>query len=189
LPGAGYSQNGIAGRIEFRPKGDTIMRGKTLFLITLTVAALAAIAVVRTAHAAKNVTGPLGFADGAQGCTTATIAGSYGIASDGMFSPTFSGQPQKIGEFIPIAFAGTFSFDGRGAASRAATLSAGGQINSFTDSGTYTVNSNCTGSVVFPGAGETWNLVIVSRKEIKTLNATSGIVAAGVLTQQQKSEE
>ena len=70
---------------------------------------LAAIVVVRTAHAAKNVTAPLGFADGAQGCTTATIAGSYGIASDGMFSPTFSGQPQKIGEFIPIAFAGTFS--------------------------------------------------------------------------------
>src|SRR3977135_123335 len=101
------------------------------------------------------------------------------LESDGFVSSNISGQPQQIGDFIPIAFAGTFSFDGHGVASRAATLSFGGVINPFTDSGTYTVNSDCTGSAVFPGAGETWNLVIVGHgKEIKTLNATSGIVAA-----------
>jgi hypothetical protein len=47
------------------------------------------------------------------------------------------------------------------------------------------MSSNCTGSAVFPDAGETWDLVVVSGgKEIKTTIARAGRVLASTLTRQ-----
>lgn len=90
-----------------------------------------------------------------------------------------------IGAFIPVAAAGTFSFDGVETVSRTFTFSFAGQIFSgVADSGTYTVNSDCTGVALFPDVSETFNLVIVNGNEIKFINATTGTVLAGSMTKQ-----
>jgi len=49
-----------------------------------------------------------------EGCSASTITGVYGFAIAGLASSSFSGQPQQIAEFVPLAAAGTFSFDGHG---------------------------------------------------------------------------
>jgi hypothetical protein len=117
------------------------------------------------------------------GCTDSTIAGTYGFALNGLVSNSYNGTPQRIGAFLPLAAAGTFSFDGHGKASRSYTLSIGGQVSPGSDSGPYKVHSNCTGSAVFPDG--TWKIVIVDdAKQIKAINATPGIAVEGVLTKQ-----
>lgn len=117
------------------------------------------------------------------GCGPSRVAGPYGFAVNGLFSP--AATPQPIGNFIPLAAAGTLSFDGRSNVARSLTVSFGGAVSQITDSGNYTIGSNCTGSAVFPGDGETWALVEVSSgKEIKFTIATSGHVLAGTLTRQ-----
>jgi hypothetical protein len=119
------------------------------------------------------------------GCGPAMINNSYGFALSGLFDPSFNGTPEAIGSFVPIAGAGTFSFDGKSTVTRSFTLSFGGAIFPVTDSGTYSLSSDCTGSAVFPGSGETWNLVLTGGgKEIKTMITTSGRVLAGTLTRQ-----
>jgi hypothetical protein len=117
------------------------------------------------------------------GCTDATIAGTYGFALTGLVSPSFKGQPQQIGEFIPLAAAGTFSFDGNGTASRSFTASFGGQISPGNDSGPYKVSAGCRGSATFSDG--TWRMVVIDHgREIKVINATPGVLVEGVLTQQ-----
>jgi hypothetical protein len=119
------------------------------------------------------------------GCGPSTIANTYGFALSGLvnFSPTGNFQP--IGDFTPLAAAGTFRFDGRSTVSRSFSVSLGGVVFPVTDTGTYTMSSNCTGSAVFAEAGETWELVVVSGgREIKTTIATPGRVLAGTLTRQ-----
>lgn len=80
------------------------------------------------------------------GCNGTPIAGTYGFAINGLLSPSFKGQPQQIGAFIPLAAVGTFTFDGDGQAARSFILSVGGQIGPAHDSGPYRVNANCKGS-------------------------------------------
>jgi hypothetical protein len=76
-----------------------------------------------------------------------------------------------------VAAAGTFSFNGAGPVSRAFTFSFAGQIfPGIADSGTYTVNSDCTGVTSFSDVGETFNFAIVSGNEIRLINATPGTV-------------
>lgn len=43
-----------------------------------------------------------------EGCNASTIQGVYGFALSGLANPTFNGTPQQIGEFVPLAAAGTF---------------------------------------------------------------------------------
>jgi len=118
-----------------------------------------------------------------EGCSASTITGVYGFAIVGLASSSFSGQPQQIAEFVPLAAAGTFSFDGHGTTSRSFTLSYGGAIFPVADSGPYTVNSDCTVSATYSDG--TWNMVIIGDgKEVKAMNASPGVVVQGVLTRQ-----
>lgn len=124
------------------------------------------------------------FSNADGGCSPSIIA-ETAFAIDGLVSTSFKGEPQRIGNFIPGALAGTFSFDGQQTVSRAYTLSVGGLLIPINDSGAYSVNSDCTGCAFFADVGETWNLVIVGRgKAIKTMDATPGFVVAGELTRQ-----
>ena len=117
------------------------------------------------------------------GCNAFTVKGTYGTAIGGLASATFAGDPQAVGDFFPLAAAGTFSFDGRGTASRALTVSFGGAIFPVTYSGPYTVNSDCTLSATYSDG--TWNMVIIGRgKEIKAMNTAPGTAVQGVLTKQ-----
>ena len=87
-------------------------------------------------------------------------------------APLFNGQPRQIGQFIPLAAAGTFFFDGNRNASRSFTLSFWRKISSGHDSGPYKVNSGCKGSATFSDG--TWRMVVIDHgREIKVINAKS----------------
>jgi hypothetical protein len=116
-------------------------------------------------------------------CTASTIAGTYGFALEGLVSDSFSGSPQLVGGFYPLAAVGTFSFDGTGTSSRSYTLSFGGQSSQNSDSGPYSVNSDCTASATYSDG--TWSFVIVRKgQEIKAMNGSAGVLVQGVLTRQ-----
>ncbi len=122
----------------------------------------------------------------ANSCTASTIGGTYGFAFlDGL--GTSSRDVPHIGGFVPVAAAGTFSFNsGTGTVSRAFTFDFGGVITpGVSDSGPYTVNADCTGTATFPDVNETFNLVIVSGgNEIKFILTAPGTVTAGSMTKQ-----
>ncbi|MFC4910137.1 hypothetical protein [Actinomadura gamaensis] len=75
-----------------------------------------------------------------QGCSAATLQGTYLFAGDGV---SVSGSTTA-----PLAFAGSERFNGAGAVTGISTSSFNGTItrnSAFT--GTYTVASNCTGTL------------------------------------------
>jgi hypothetical protein len=93
------------------------------------------------------------------------------------------GHPQ-IGDFIPNVQTGSLTFDGNGNFSGAHDSSLGGLLIPHVDSGTYSVNSDCTtGTIAFgTGVGFTMSFVITSGgQEIKFVSALAGGVAFGTL--------
>jgi hypothetical protein len=156
------------------------MKSTNRSLLGIGIVAIVTLAVVMVAH--HNV-----VRANDDGCNASTIKGAYGFAIGGLASSSFSGSPQPIAKFIPLAAAGTFSFDGHGAASRSFTLSYGGAVFPVTDSGPYTVNPDCTVSATYSDG--TWNMVIIGHgKEIKAMNASPGAVVQGILTRQQPKD-
>jgi uncharacterized protein (TIGR03437 family) len=76
-------------------------------------------------------------------CSNATISGSYGYAIEGWLIPPLA--PVLAAD----AAAGQLTADGAGHFSGTDTVSYGGTIEPRTITGTYQVNSNCTGSSIF----------------------------------------
>jgi hypothetical protein len=68
-------------------------------------------------------------------CRLATLNGTY----------AFTGTGRLTGD-VPVANVGIFSFDGRGNIYSDATTSRGGVFARTVGTGTYSVNSDCTGS-------------------------------------------
>jgi hypothetical protein len=94
-------------------------------------------------------------------------------------------NPVKLGVFSPVAAAGTITFEPNGALSRSFTASVGGAIFPVVDSGSYSINPDCTFTANLPEVGETWNLILVNGgKQIEFLVNTPGRVGAGILSQQ-----
>jgi hypothetical protein len=96
------------------------------------------------------------------GCSVATLTGNYGFTSSGFTTPNHSVK----GTEVPFAVVGAGSFDGAGNFSITYTLAIRGGISQgLATSGTYTVNSDCTGSATFTAgaaSGITENMAIVS---------------------------
>ncbi len=122
-------------------------------------------------------------------CSVATLRGNYGNwfqFLDAVHYP-FGGLEFTEG-FTPGAGLGTDTFDGQGNYVGEATISFGGAIVSAQFSGTYTVNPNCTGSMVLSfvdGGTSNLNLVIVDKgKEVHTLSADANHTAFGTLKRQ-----
>jgi hypothetical protein len=94
-------------------------------------------------------------ANAAPACTAATIAGDYGFTASGFF--------QNKEKNAPIAAIGLVTFDGESNASATVTASFNGSISTFPWIGTYTVNTDCTGSLIAtPGSGlANFSIVIV----------------------------
>ncbi len=104
------------------------------------------------------------------GCTLATLTGSYGFAtSSSFFSRTGTSRS------LPSADVGVITFDGAGNFSISFTDSSNGVISqNITDTGTYAVNSDCTGTVTFT-TGVNFQTVIVSGgKEILAIGTDPG---------------
>jgi|HubBroStandDraft_6_1064221.scaffolds.fasta_scaffold1272904_1 hypothetical protein len=98
---------------------------------TFTFAALTALAM-GVAPAAKA-------AD--KGCTAASLLGTFAYTSQG----TLVAPPVIAG---PYAELGTQTFDGKGGVTFNLMASQNGNIGPGTDTGTYTVNPDCTGTFV-----------------------------------------
>lgn len=124
----------------------------------LLVVAIAALAFSRRPSIVLQV-----HAEETEACTAQTLGGRYGFTGQGFFTGSNT-LPAPIAAFVPAADVGNFVSDGRGNISGSDTLSDGGQIIPRTFTGTYTVNSDCTGStalVFTPGASSPIDIAIV----------------------------
>src|SRR5580698_10780602 len=94
---------------------------------TMAVVATLALALSSTAKASDK------------GCTNATLRGSYAQTGSGVITA----PPDQAG---PFANVGTLVFDGNGNLTGTLVVSSNGSSSPATETGTYTVNSDCTGT-------------------------------------------
>ena len=97
-------------------------------------------------------------------CTVAALTGNYAF--------TFSGFFQNPKKNDPISGIGSGTFDGVGNASATVTASFNGSLSTFPWTGTYIVNSDCTGSMTAtPGSGLANFSIVVVRGGAEILGA------------------
>lgn len=87
----------------------------------------------------------LGYAS----CSNSTLNGTYGFSFDGLGGIS-SKTPLPISQFVPLAAARTFEFDGSGGVTDNHTASYGGLLKTVSQNvGTYQINGDCTGTATF----------------------------------------
>jgi hypothetical protein len=116
----------------------------------------------------------------AQECSNVSLQGSFGYTSTGALLPVYA---QHFAG--PFAEVGRQSFDGSGNTSASATLSANGNIQKVTIQGTYTVNPDCTGSMMLHVSplGVTVHVDFVidsSGLELRAIGTDPGVVESRV---------
>jgi hypothetical protein len=116
-------------------------------------------------------------------CSISSLKATYGFATTGFIN--FSGPgPSRVGDFFPIAVAGTVKFQSDGQVSRSVKVSLGGTIFPVADSGNYSLNPDCT-FTVYHGNGEVWIVTPVKHgAELEFFVNDPGGVGAGTLVQQ-----
>ena len=127
---------------------------KRILLSTLVTLPVFAVLMIMATTSARTV--PAVYAQ--SGCSVATLNGSYGFSDSG-FSPKGTHGSAKF----PVAAAGVGTFDGAGSFSAIFAQSFDGTsslANSAT--GTYTVNSDCTGALTSTNGPDNFAFVIVS---------------------------
>lgn len=116
-------------------------------------------------------------------CDNSTWRGAYAVVLNGF--RTLQQPPQLIGAFSPVAIVGTFTFDGDSNVQRSISVSAGGLDFLVVDAGTYAVNPDCSGTITFSDAGESFSLAAIDTKTLSVVTATLGESGAGTLVKQQ----
>ena len=117
----------------------------------------------------------------AKRCSDATLRDSFGYTSTGTL----------LESYVPPPFAGPFgeagrqTFDGKGNTNATATVSSNGNISTVGINGTYTVNSDCTGSMALniPDFDTTVhaNFVIDDNgTELRAISTDSGVIETRV---------
>jgi len=118
-----------------------------------------------------------------EACSTATLNGTYALTFSGF--TTRGPVPAAINAFTPIAGGGLVTFDGNGNVSASETVSIGGLITPVNVPGTYTVNSDCTGTFITTPNAQL-NLVILRHgREIQAVNTVPGNVILDNFVKQQ----
>jgi hypothetical protein len=125
------------------------------------------------------------------GCSLRTLNGSYGGAADGWIA---TGPPPVIAkDTIPIAVMAVETFNGAGNFSASNTTNLGGLVFTSTGSGTYTVNADCSGSVISNlSNGEVihFSFVIVDRgRQLLSVSMDPGVVSFSTATKVEKLED
>ena len=96
----------------------------------------------------------------ATNCNNTTLTGNYGVISLGFVTPA-PGKSINLSQDAATAVVGVMAFDGTGSVTDTHTFVLNGVIlPGRVASGTYTVGSDCTGSMSFT-TGITFNIVIV----------------------------
>ncbi len=117
-------------------KGNNLMNAKEIMMKRSFAKTFTVIAVIALALAIASTA----YADD-KGCSNATLQGTFAYTSSG----SIASPPEIAGPFAEV---GTQSFDGVGATTAAVTLSQDGNILPVTVTGTYTVNPDCTGTMI-----------------------------------------
>lgn len=108
-------------------------------------------------------------------CTVAHVAGAYGAIGNGgtIIKGNVLGLPAG-----PFAVVGRVELDGHGNIFIVESASFNGAIiRNVTDQGTYSVNDDCTGTIVAGGGTDTADIVFVNnRNEVYGMDTASGIV-------------
>jgi hypothetical protein len=141
---------------------------RTTFLKTLsnmTLAAMLALTITQNAVFAKE--------GHDKRCSNASLEGGYGTNAATVF---------PVGRLFGVV--GRFSFDGKGSWTLKLTINDNGAVTRTNDSGTYTVNADCTGTL-FPRSPGTVEFVIVDGgKELLGLRTDSLIFISGTIKKQ-----
>jgi hypothetical protein len=101
----------------------------------------------------------------ARQCSNATLKGAYG----------FQGFATILPAGTPRALIGRFTLDGAGRWSAALTMNDNGTIRRITDAGTYTVNPDCTGTLL-PAAGSVEIVIVDKGREFYQLRTDPATV-------------
>lgn len=122
-------------------------------------------------------------------CSNALLKGSYGYTGTGALLAAYVG-PTDAGPFAEV---GRQTFDGKGHTEASATLSANGDISQVTVEGTYTVKSDCTGTmtlnIVQFGSTVDLNIVIdEDGNEIRAIVSDANVIESRVYRRQFPSE-
>lgn len=124
----------------------------------------------------------------AASCSASILSGnSYGYSTDG-FVGAGNGNGPHVGGFLSFAQAGQISFGTNGSISGADNASLGGVLMPDQPiAGTYTVNSDCTGTatMTIAGADSSWHFVVLQdAAQIIFVATPTGYVWAGSLTKE-----
>jgi|SRR5215469_1246240 len=149
---------------------------KRILSALLTLAVFAALAIVTTTseHSVRAV-----YAQ--SGCSVATLSGNYAFTQPGFTTKNTMGLNP-----LPLAVVGVSAFDGAGNVSVTFTDQGPGKpsyipVHNVTGSGTYSVNSDCTGSITGTSggaAGITFDIVIIGGgTEVFGINTTPFVIA------------
>src|SRR6267143_59118 len=146
------------------------MRNMKIRVAIGTLVAVAALIALRATFPGGTLPKVHAQGEALQACSLETLNGRYGLTFSG-----FGANAAVPGTFTPAAGVGLVTFDGDGNLSASETVSNGGQIFPVNLPGTYTVNSDCTGSLTTANAH--LNLVIVRNgREILAVNTDQGHV-------------
>ena len=122
-------------------------------------------------------------------CSASTLSGStYAYSSHGLIAAGNGNGFPRVGGYVPFTDAGQISFAADGSVSGAEDQNFGGVVNPGQSiAGTYSVNSDCTGSTTMTIAGvdSSWHFVILQgANQINFLATPSGDVWAGTLSKE-----
>jgi hypothetical protein len=150
------------------------MRNMKPKVVLVTVVAVAAVIGLGATFPGGNLPKVHAQEEFLHACSDATLHGTYALTFSGF--TTRGPVPAAINNFTPVAGGGLVTFDGHGNISASETVSVGGLISPVEVPGTYTVNSDCTGtSITTPNAH--LNLVILRNgREIQAVNTVPGNV-------------
>ena len=147
------------------------MRNIKIRVVLGTLVAVAALIILRGTFPSGTLPKVHAQEEAKEGCSLETLKGRYGLTFSGL--TTRAMVPAAIDAFVPVVGGGLVTFDGEGHLTAAETVSVGGQIAPVNVLGTYTVNSDCTGS--FTTSHAHLDLVIVrGGKEILAVNEDQG---------------
>jgi hypothetical protein len=110
-------------------------------------------------------------------CSVATLKGTFGFNANGFLTAPSPGPG-------PFAAIGVQSFDGKGNTAATSTVSVNGDVHRVTINGTYTVNSDCTGSMTltFSPSGLVNHLdflVFSNGAKLQGIRTDPGVVGTG----------